>query len=89
MLLSKELFPTAITTVLPHVITKDPELKFLYQGTLEHFLLPPVTVRSNDCKYLKRDMLRNRTVPSLGCEMLLGRSFGKGREKEGSAARVL
>jgi len=30
--------------------TGGPELKFLHQGMLEDLLLPPVTVRSNDCK---------------------------------------
>lgn len=32
------------------------------------------------------DMLWSQPVPSLGCEMLLGRSFGQRRGKEGSAA---
>ena len=32
--------------------TGDPELKFLYQGALEDFLLPLVTVGSDDCKNL-------------------------------------
>lgn len=32
--------------------TGDLKLQFLYQGALEDFLLPLVTVRSNDCNIL-------------------------------------
>lgn len=66
----------------------DPELKFLYQGALDDFLLPPSHCRIQGLQKPQWDTLRNWADPSSGCEMLLGRTFRVRKVKEGSAAGV-